>query len=136
MRGDLPLLERFFSNIDKDGPGGCWLWTGSLSTQAHYGQFFAAGAPLYAHRFSYDYHVGPCPRGSHIHHKCATPACVNPDHLEPLTPAEHRSCHRMGVCKRGHTMAPENTYVTPKGGKRCRECRRLTMQRFKERHAA
>lgn len=71
-------------------PNGCWAWRNDLTT---YGTVNAVGRPMRAHRYVYDVLVGPVPDGHHLHHKCQNPGCVNPDHLEPLTPSEHRAEH-------------------------------------------
>jgi hypothetical protein len=64
---------------------------------------------------------------------------VNPEHLEPVT-------HRVNMlrastsisakaaatthCPRGHEYSPENTYVDPTGGRRCRECSRIVKREW------
>lgn len=70
-------------------PSGCWLWSGARN-DGGYGVHGGAGA----HRVVYEILVGPIPQGRHLHHKCQVPRCVNPDHLEPVTPAEHGQRHR------------------------------------------
>ncbi len=67
-------------------PDGCWVWTGYLSP---YGKFGVSGRRPVAHRWSYEYHVGPIPDGLTIDHLCRNPSCVRPDHLEPVTLQEN-----------------------------------------------
>ena len=43
-----------------------------------------------AHRASYLLFRGPIPRGHEVHHVCLTDLCVEPQHLDPLTPQEKR----------------------------------------------
>jgi hypothetical protein len=43
----------------------------------------------YAHRRSYERDVGPIPEGLQIDHLCAERACINPDHLQPVTAREN-----------------------------------------------
>lgn len=84
--------RRFWSKVNKDGPGGCWLWTGLLD-QAGYGQLKINGRQVKAHRFVYELLVGAIPEGLHIDHVhargCRHRNCVNPAHLEPVTPSEN-----------------------------------------------
>lgn len=56
-------------------PDGCWYWTGHLNPDG-YGP----------HRRAYRLHVGPIPAGYHLDHLCGVRHCVNPAHLEPVTP--------------------------------------------------
>lgn len=79
--------DRFWAKVDKCRDG-CWVWT-AKGTPAGYGQFRVDGVDVYAHRFSYELHVGPIPDGLQIDHLCRVTSCVNPAHLEPVTGAEN-----------------------------------------------
>jgi hypothetical protein len=85
--------ERFWTKVDRRGPNDCWEWKAAKSNG--YGTFGGAvkdetgwhGVP--AHRFAYELLIGPIPAGSHLHHTCENPGCVNPAHLEIKTPSAH-----------------------------------------------
>lgn len=86
IHGDLEA--RLWSKVDKTGPGGCWLWIGTING-AGYGTFRLNGETIGAHRAVYEHVVGPIPAGLHIDHLCRVRNCVNPEHLEPVTPSEN-----------------------------------------------
>lgn len=116
-------LERY-SELADDG---CWLWT-AAKTGNGYGKIWYLGRLRPAHRVAYELMVGPIEDGLHIDHLCRTPACINPEHLEPVTPAENlrRGLHgrMVTVCAQGHEYTPENTYIKGNGCRACRTCRR------------
>jgi hypothetical protein len=83
-------LERFWSKVNKTET--CWLWTGSL-TSVGYGNFKGDGI-TYAHRFAYTTFVGPIPEGMFVDHKCHVRHCVNPAHLQVVTPGQNNENRR------------------------------------------
>ena len=89
-RGELPNLNkttesRFWEKVEK--AESCWNWTGAKKTKAGYGGFYYDGKVGFAHRYSYELHNGPIPAGMHIDHKCRVPSCVNPSHLQCVSPS-------------------------------------------------
>lgn len=73
-------------------PSGCWIWRGHVAANGR-GYTKVDGIPTLAYRFVYEERVGPIPESHHLHHTCENPLCVNPAHLEPLTPAAHVARH-------------------------------------------
>jgi len=70
--------ERFYKHFKKH-ENGCWIWTANKAGK--YGQLAYGTTSKYAHRLSYELHVGEIPKGMCVCHKCDTPLCVNPEHL-------------------------------------------------------
>jgi hypothetical protein len=73
--------------VDEDT--GCWNWQLSIDRNGYGHTRLADGTATGAHRVMYARHRGPIPNGLHLDHLCRNPRCVNPDHLEPVTPADN-----------------------------------------------
>lgn len=121
--------------------GFCWLWTGEL--QDGYGYVKAHKTPrTTAHRYVYEYLVGPVPEGLQLDHLCRIRNCVNPDHLEPVTIAENvrrgqsfsARNKRKTHCNQGHEFTDANTIKVP-NGRACKQCRELKIRKWRREKA-
>jgi len=118
---------------------------------------------LRVHVVVYTSLVGPVAEGlvlDHICHNadptclggptCPHRACVNTDHLEPVTPGENTrrarqqaiTAGRPGLvrsdpnfCMKGHELTPANTYTDPSGYNHCRTCREKSGKERRAREA-
>jgi hypothetical protein len=136
----LDVLDLFPRKIIPEPNSGCWLCTSS-NNQRGYGRLYINGHLVTAHRYSYEISVGPIPDGLELDHLCRQPCCVNPAHLEPVTPFENghraaiaREVERNFHCKNGHKRTLENTFFKPNGAKVCNECRRESRSRWVEKN--
>lgn len=101
----------------------CWLWKGSA---APYGTFWAEGQTRSAHRTIYEIVRGAIPSGLHLDHLCRVPRCVNPWHLEAVTPkvntlrGETPAAKNLAKseCPKGHPYS----HVNSNGKRCCRVC--------------
>jgi hypothetical protein len=85
---ELRTVEERLKKGTSRQPDGCWLWTG-LKASGGYGRIKIDGTHQQVHRVAYEMHIGPIPDGLQLDHLCRNKACVNPDHLEPVTQREN-----------------------------------------------
>ncbi len=125
----LPNPLDFWGRIRLGDSAACWIWD-RATTNSGYGKY--GGRSELAHRIAYRLVRGEIPAGMHLDHLCRTKLCVNPSHLEVVTPRENtlRSNAALGTgaarthCPQGHGYTPENTYVSASNRRSCRECSR------------
>lgn len=116
-------LEKWIARIVlPDDPTECWLWPGATDRRG-YGLVKRDTHRLSAHRYIWEAHHGPVPEGLILDHLCCNPPCVNPAHLEPVTPQVNslRGQRRL-VCRRGHLISGLNIKTRRDGKRECREC--------------
>lgn len=141
------MVARITSRSRIDSESGCWVWTGPLKGGYGVAKWMLDGKAMYgAHRISYLAHGGIIPAGMSIDHLCRNRACVNPDHLEPVTPRENsmRSPIAQGAinagkthCAQGHEFTEPNTIERKHANKTtrirvCRACRSVVNKRYRE----
>ena len=140
---DRVLFTRLFSkirvsttNFYKGVP--CWEWTAFVNSTTGYAQFGIANVGLFlSHRLFYQLFVGEIPVDLQCDHLCRVRHCVNPAHIEAVTPKENMARGirpiRLGVllktiCKNGHHMIGRNVVPTKRGDRvqrACRQCRNI-----------
>lgn len=115
--------DLFWSMVEKTD--GCWLWMGNI--WKGYGVYSSTGA----HRVAYRLAHGEIPDGYQIDHVCRETRCVNPDHLEAVTPEENirRRYADQTHCRHGHEFNEANTYRA-NNRRHCRACNRRRAAKY------
>jgi hypothetical protein len=85
-------FKQHYVEADRGFGTPCWAWQLTKSKDGH-GRLDTGDRLRMAHIVYYERAHGSLAPGLHLHHRCEQPDCVNPDHLEPLTPAAHRHRH-------------------------------------------
>ena len=128
------LPERFWSKVAKTNE--CWLWTAALAKG--YGQFWWDGKVRQAYKVAWEDVNGPVPEGMHLDHRCDNRACVNPDHIRPMTQRENilrgtgptAVNARKKACRRGHDLSQARVW---KGRRICRKCEVIANRKYRQR---
>lgn len=138
-------LRRLAAKYRVDKKTGCWLWGGAISPgpvsgKWVYGVFTFKGRLQMAHRVTYELYCGPIPSGRQLDHLCRNTLCVNPEHLEPVTPKQNINRGRRFEsekthCPEGHPLTGKNLYLKATVGKReCRTCRKKKYREWVDRN--
>lgn len=102
------VIERFKRYSPSGDEGECWIWQGSIANG--YGQLSGPkSVPYKAHRLAYVFAYGSISDGAIVRHRCDTPACVNPRHLELGTQADNMQ----DASKRGRLNAASLSNLRP-----------------------
>jgi len=119
--------------------GDCIVWQGALDRDG-YGLVSVNDHTRRAHRVAYDREVGPIPPRLTIDHLCRNRACVNVEHMEPVTVRENvlRGFGPPGMnarkthCSKGHAFTEANTYLY-RGSRHCRPCNNEATREYRAR---
>jgi len=98
-------LKRFWEAVAVGDE--CWISRATPS--GIYARLTMGGKQILAHVASYIIHHGPVPEGKKVCHKCDTPRCVRPDHIEAKT----NSQNMMDMVARGRhklLLGPKNNF--------------------------
>src|SRR5688500_904159 len=149
-RVDGDITDRFSAKVSPPNSEGCILWNAGMHSDG-YGTFIIGRKVHKAHRVSYTLEYGRIPEGLELDHTCHTRdksckggitckhrRCVNPQHLEPVTPRENylrgRSTAKANAdkthCKYAHAFTADNIYGA---SQRRRPCKACTQRRNKNR---
>lgn len=87
---------RFLRQTEKRGEDECWRFAGTgkgagkgAAAGSGYGQLWHSGKKVPAHTFSWQYYIGPIPDGMQVDHLCRNTLCVNPKHLQLVSPKQN-----------------------------------------------
>lgn len=116
----IPSLSAFdqaqfweLADVDMYDTDACFLWRGLVSKTNGYARW----REFYAHRVAYTLTRGPIPDGLTVDHVCRHKLCMNPAHMELVTPSENVKRRALGVS------------VGPKGAPRQRGAARYKRRR-------
>lgn len=126
-----------------DFSGPCEVWGGSINEHG-YGVLGINGKTKRAHVVAWEAVNGPVPDGLVLDHLCRNRACINPEHLDPVTnkintlrgEGPTAQNYRKTHCFKGHELVGDNLLITSQGNRSCNICQREHDQAYKKRMRA
>lgn len=134
----MTLPDRFLAKIELIPFSSCWHWTGRPNNKG-YGTYSGS----MAHRRAYEALKGQIPTGLEIDHLCRVRLCVNPLHLEAVTPKENvrradagwgKFNRKKTHCRKGHSYSGRNLILRfppsqPNGKRVCKTCEKINKKK-------
>jgi len=138
------LLEKALPTHAVDASG-CWLLATKTNDKGYAylcRRLDGINHTIYGHRLFYWKLVGPIPDELELDHTCRNPACVNPEHVEPVTHIENMMRGRYGDnarkthCPHGHALSGDNLVPHRLPIRNCLTCRRRGAREYSRRRRA
>lgn len=107
-------IEEFDALWTPEPFSGCWLWTGSWSSNG-----YGRAEKQLAHRLSWQFYRGEIPLNKEVCHSCDVRQCVNPEHLFVGTHSENM----LDALRKGRLRLPNRTGAAILNETRVRELR-------------
>lgn len=135
--------QRLTFHLKVERVGDCLIWVGGKTRKdwRGYAVYDLRGKTTILHRQLWKDYRGDLDDATQLDHRCRNRACINLDHLEPVSGHENNVIrgegraaqnHRKSACPQGHPFDSENTYRDSSGRRHCRECGR---ERVRKRRA-
>lgn len=116
-----PQLPRHIQAAIREDESGCWIWLRSRSRDG-YGWASLHTKTHQAHRLVYRLLVGEPAAGQVLDHLCRVRHCVNPAHLQEVTPRENLARSELTPAGMRCCAKCGSSFIRIRGQRRCPGC--------------